>query len=379
MLTDFCRTNNVSSVEVQEIVYKAHSTVIMSTAKRICDVIGGYFQFKQQDGYYDENNVGEFEKWADDNGYDTEMIEDELGGDADDCTMLDFIDDFPTHLEDDHKNEFIFNMLKIYRDFPAKLPKLKWERLIGAYHIFKYTAKLVPVSTNEFAVIGCEDIIDDSYGIWWADREQIELLLSLAGCSSIFGLLVLNMRRAQSSLRLHELGSTLNDFRFILFTLGLLVVIIADQLRYAQDEYGYLWAAHSLVWFVSGMLWCTIDFAPYMSYFVSTAYHIFIFIATSIEFAKVCVQMNDPDDNPRNLYKHNNILYTLYDFKIDGLLLMLMVEISTIITLIRDRKREWYCFGLSHVYRYNVCVHFEHGSNVFISDFDNKNVSVPMN
>ena len=35
----------------------------------------------------------------------------------------------------------------------------------------------------------------------------------------------------------------------------------------------------------------------------------------------------------------------------DGLLLMMMIEISTIITLIRDKKREWYCFGLGNVYQ----------------------------
>ena len=73
-------------------------------------------------------------------------------------------------------------------------------------------------------------------GVWWADRADTVLLLSLAGCSSIFGLLVLNMRRAQSSLRMHELWAACNDFRFVLFVIGLSVVIAADLVRYFFHE-----------------------------------------------------------------------------------------------------------------------------------------------
>ena len=112
--------------------------------------------------------------------------------------------------------------------------------------------------------------------------------------------------------------------------------------------------AHSIVWIVSGALWSTIDFATYMSYFTSTAYHIFILVATVMEFAKVCWQIVKESDDDREMYSHNDVEYTLFDFKIDGLLLMIMVEISTIISLVRDRKREWYCFGLGNVYRHRL-------------------------
>merc|ERR1712087_841885 len=112
-----------------------------------------------------------------------------------------------------------------------------------------------------------------------------------------------------------------------------------------------MYMAHSAVWIVSGALWSTIDFANYMSHAISTAYHIFVFVATALEFAKVCAQIADPTDIPATLYSHSNINYSLYDFKMDGLCLMLWAEMCTICTLARDRKREWYCFGLAYVLR----------------------------
>eukprot|EP01083_Nonionella_stella_P051770 137464_1 len=190
--------------------------------------------------------------------------------------------------------------------------------------------------------------------VWWEHRHDKTLLLfTLTICCGVFGLLALNMRRVQSSLRLHELGSTLNDFRFILLTLGLIALIIADQLRYASDDLR-LWIAHSFVFAIAAMLWCTIDFATYMSYFVSTAYHVFVLTGTILEFARVCYQIQDDTDIPVTMFEHNGVLYTVYDFKMDGVILMLMAEISSIITLIRDRKREWYCFGATHVYRHRL-------------------------
>ena len=50
-------------------------------------------------------------------------------------------------------------------------------------------------------------------------------------------------------------------------------MVIADQTRYwfgVDLETKYLWMLHSFVWIVAGMLWCTIDFATYMTYFVSS-------------------------------------------------------------------------------------------------------------
>ena len=206
-------------------------------------------------------------------------------------------------------------------------------------------------------------------GVWWANelsRQKLAnvdalivngdmvLLLSLAGCTVLFGLCVLKIRRIQSSMTFKEVRRTFNDFRFVLFAIGLVMLITTNQIRCiltSDNKSRALWTAHSAVWLVAGMLWCTIDFAEYMSYFVCTAYHLFVFVATSMEFAKVISQIVDPNDNTEVIFRNDTLEYTLYDFKMDGLLLMLMVEIATICTLIRDRRREFYCFGLSHVYR----------------------------
>lgn len=73
-------------------------------------------------------------------------------------------------------------------------------------------------------------------GVWWADRADTTVLLALAVCSTVFGLIVLNIRRAQSSLRWHELRAACNDFRVVLFVLGLSVVIAADIIRWEFHE-----------------------------------------------------------------------------------------------------------------------------------------------
>ena len=86
---------------------------------------------------------------------------------------------------------------------------------------------------------------------------------------------------------------------------------------------------------------------------MSSAYHIIILIATIMEFIRVCSQIYH-NESVMYIYKYNGIKYTLWNFKIDGLLLMILVEISSIITLIIDKNREYYCFGLSNVYRHRL-------------------------
>ena len=184
--------------------------------------------------------------------------------------------------------------------------------------------------------------------VWWIAPNNKMFLLCLAACCSVFGLLVLNLRRAQSCVRLHELATTLNDFRFFLFVLGLMAVVIADLLQFDES---YLWTAHSAVWLIAGMLWATVDFANYFSYFVSSAYHIFLLICSCLEFVRASYQIYDDDDDSQVLYRHKGNVYSLNHLRIDGLCLMIMVQICVAMTVIRDHKREWYAFGLNHVCR----------------------------
>lgn len=65
--------------------------------------------------YVDNNGIGKFQKFCDDNGYDSEAVRDELAADADieDCQLVEFDDNFPCKLKhpDDKKKE-IFNLQK---------------------------------------------------------------------------------------------------------------------------------------------------------------------------------------------------------------------------------------------------------------------------
>eukprot|EP01084_Bolivina_argentea_P011535 21555_1 len=148
-------------------------------SKKIDEALGLYYEFRNQEGYFDENGMGKFQEWTEDNGYDTAMIEEELGGDAADCTLLEYDEDFPTHLEGDLRAEFMFDIMKRCKDAPLK--PTKWERMIGGFFIFKYKAKLVHVSPNEFVLVGAEDTIDDHYAVT-AKRHYLQ---QIYGCMII--------------------------------------------------------------------------------------------------------------------------------------------------------------------------------------------------
>ena len=137
-----------------------------SVAEAVDSCFADYYDFRQVAGYTDASGVGKFSEFLRlNNGYDTDMITDEVDGEAHDCSMLDFDEAFPTHLTGDYRKEFIFSILKLGVSLyqPSSASHAHWDSMTGAYHIFKHKGKLCPVSHTEFAVICPEDILDERH------------------------------------------------------------------------------------------------------------------------------------------------------------------------------------------------------------------------
>eukprot|EP01084_Bolivina_argentea_P104288 186746_1 len=71
----------------------------------------------------DYSQPGKFAVWADENGFDDDTLIEELGGDPEDATLLEFDEDFPLNKQDvDDKQKEILSILNYCNDNSAPPP-----------------------------------------------------------------------------------------------------------------------------------------------------------------------------------------------------------------------------------------------------------------
>ena len=212
--------------------------------------------------------------------------------------------------------------------------------------------------------------------LWWATDEDDTLLTVLAIFMVLWTVIILNMRRSHASLRCVEFGVILNDFRIILFTISVVLsIIVCDFLLFeynlsdnAQQETnreyksGYLWITHTVVWIVGALCWMTLDFAAYMSYCGRLLYPIVMLVSALIEIIESISKLSRIDKryfsneeryerHHLTLIRYKNGIYTVYDLKIDGLMLIILIVCSSLFIYFKDRYRQYNCFGRSRVSR----------------------------
>ena len=89
---------------------------VSRTIKRIDNGLRRYYGHKNIP-YENEEGIGKFMAWVDENGYNTEAIEEELRIGPDEAAIVDFDDDFPTDNIGDETNKQIFGIIAAcYRD-----------------------------------------------------------------------------------------------------------------------------------------------------------------------------------------------------------------------------------------------------------------------
>ena len=112
----------------------------------------------------DGQSLGKFAQWADENGYDTDMVEEELlksGGDLNDISCLDFDEDFPSSLEGDARLAEIYKvMMECFKnpsafaasaDIPVRKPRVQQSTTshYASQHATEATYASKPVYVNE--------------------------------------------------------------------------------------------------------------------------------------------------------------------------------------------------------------------------------------
>jgi len=127
------------------------------------NVFRDYWKFQSATGYDDDHGVGMFAQFAEDNGYGTEEIQDELDADdPEESTLADFIemDDFPSHIDSDRmKRHYIFTLIRLGKSLAdAKKVDTNWTAMTGAFNVYKHHGKLCKMSRTEFAMVCAQDI-----------------------------------------------------------------------------------------------------------------------------------------------------------------------------------------------------------------------------
>ncbi|MEM7362193.1 MAG: hypothetical protein AAF335_04250 [Bacteroidota bacterium] len=93
------------------------TTTPLQATQRIQDKIDHglniYYQSKEIYDYFDDNGKGKFSKFCQEDGFDTETIEEEFKGNIEDCSLLDFDDNFPLPKNNtSDQRTLIFNFIK---------------------------------------------------------------------------------------------------------------------------------------------------------------------------------------------------------------------------------------------------------------------------
>merc|ERR1719361_2488849 len=80
--------------------------------KQVNDGLERYYRHKGVN-YKDEDGEGKFEKWCEENGYDTDMIQEELDAGYDECIFIEFDEEFPLTQPDNEENKKRMQIIKI--------------------------------------------------------------------------------------------------------------------------------------------------------------------------------------------------------------------------------------------------------------------------
>lgn len=136
------------------------------TLVAIDKTLAGYYKYRGRDGYYNDEGIGKFIEWVEENAYNSDTVAGELDSDVDkeedDYEMVAFDEDFPSELNGIQKYDFIYSLMKSAGG-NNNIANTTWEQCIFGYHVRKYQAKLIYINFNEFAVACAENVLDDKY------------------------------------------------------------------------------------------------------------------------------------------------------------------------------------------------------------------------
>ena len=95
-----------------------------SIVKRINHCLEQYYNCKHK-SYVNDDGVSKFMHWVDENGYDTETVEQDftMGG-YDEACIVDFDDDFPINETGDERLKEIFRILNLFWKHPKECCKI---------------------------------------------------------------------------------------------------------------------------------------------------------------------------------------------------------------------------------------------------------------
>eukprot|EP01084_Bolivina_argentea_P314184 544177_1 len=103
----------------------------MSKVQQIDKALGRYYKNLGVDNYFNEDGIGKFQAWCDDNGFDDEGVNDEFNENPSDCTIIDFDENFPlrnkTNDETETAQQIINIIQQCYNDasaFSSKFTKI---------------------------------------------------------------------------------------------------------------------------------------------------------------------------------------------------------------------------------------------------------------
>eukprot|EP01084_Bolivina_argentea_P314185 544180_1 len=103
----------------------------MSKVQQIDKALGRYYQTLGADSYFNEDGIGIFQAWCDDNGFDDDAVNDEFNENPSECSIIDFDENFPLQNDTTDETKRAQQIIKIiqqcYNDpnaFTNKLTKI---------------------------------------------------------------------------------------------------------------------------------------------------------------------------------------------------------------------------------------------------------------
>eukprot|EP01084_Bolivina_argentea_P264247 447557_1 len=116
-------THNTNPLLIPSKVSKTKQITKISKIEQIDEGLCEYYKLKGQLDYLDEHGVGKFKKWCQDQGYDSNLVDDELNGPMDECMFINFDRNFPIDDQKQDNSIEIFNIIK--KCFQKNNPFLK--------------------------------------------------------------------------------------------------------------------------------------------------------------------------------------------------------------------------------------------------------------
>ncbi|ETO14341.1 hypothetical protein RFI_23025 [Reticulomyxa filosa] len=216
------------------------------------------------------------------------------------------------------------------------------------------------------------------WGLWNEHKSKGSVLLVLSVFITVLSVIVINMRRGHSAmLRMDEIVRMVNDFRVVWFILCVVIEFVVDIVFLANNNKPF-WITHALVWVVSGLCFVTLDFATLVAYVFAHCGKMYLYIYVRIHiYAYACfilylsmlgrfayplvflvIVTIEMVDNVKRHHSDEDIglhiadrSFTLYDLKIDCLLLVTCVIMSLFFFVVMDPNKSYFFFGLQPVSR----------------------------